>query len=153
MSRRTERIAEELKSEIARVLREDVSDSRVQLVTLTRVDVAPDLTSALVFWSALGSEEVDTIQDGLDSAAPFVRRQLARADAEIALEMPVEQADDHEAEQRERAEHPVLLRYDCENEIVVRRSLFELPGVLHCFDYLPLFATEVTLVSMCQGSG
>ena len=78
MSRRTERIAEELKSEIARALREEVSDPRIQLVTLTRVDVAPDLTSALVFWSALEPESVDRIQDGLDSAAPFVRRRLAR---------------------------------------------------------------------------
>jgi ribosome-binding factor A len=77
VSRRTERIAEELKSEIARVLREEVSDPRIHLVTLTRVDVAPDLTSALVFWSALEPESVDRIQDGLTSAAPFVRRRLA----------------------------------------------------------------------------
>ena len=78
MSRRTERIAEELKSEIARVLREEVSDPRIQMVTLTRVDVAPDLTSAFVFWSTLEPESVDRIQDGLTSAAPFVRWRLAR---------------------------------------------------------------------------
>jgi hypothetical protein len=53
VTRRTERIAGELLSELARLLREEVSDPRVGVVTLTRIDVAPDLTHALVFWSAL----------------------------------------------------------------------------------------------------
>ena len=43
MSRRTERIAEQLRSEIARVLREEANDPRTRLVTLTRVDVATGL--------------------------------------------------------------------------------------------------------------
>ena len=42
MSRRTERVAELLRAEIAMALREDVTDPRIGLVTLTRVDVAPD---------------------------------------------------------------------------------------------------------------
>ena len=78
MSRRTQRIAEQLKSEIARVLREEVTDPRVDLVTLTRVDVAPDLSHALVFWSSVGEVALDRIEEGLESAAPFVRRCLAR---------------------------------------------------------------------------
>ena len=49
MSRRTERIAEQLRAEIARILREEATDPRTRLVTLTRVDVAPDLSNALVF--------------------------------------------------------------------------------------------------------
>ena len=55
MTRRTERIASELLAEISRLLREEVSDPRVGLVTLTRVDVAPDLSHALVYWSAFVS--------------------------------------------------------------------------------------------------
>ncbi len=53
MSRRTERIAAQLREEIARVLLEEVTDPRTRLVTLTRVDVAPDLSNALISWSAL----------------------------------------------------------------------------------------------------
>ena len=82
MSRRTERIAEQLRSEIARVLREDATDPRTRLVTLTRVDVAPDLSNALVFWSALDIRDADSAeetQDALESAASFVRRHLAHA--------------------------------------------------------------------------
>jgi ribosome-binding factor A len=76
MSRRTERIGEQLRGEIARVLREDVTDPRVRLVTLTRLDVAPDLSSALVFWSCVGASE--PVAAGLDSAASFVRGRLAK---------------------------------------------------------------------------
>ena len=81
MSRRTERIAGELLAELARLLREEVTDPRVGVVTLTRVDVAPDLTHALVLWSALDvkGDRIDEHQAGLDSAAPFLRRRIASA--------------------------------------------------------------------------
>jgi ribosome-binding factor A len=81
VSRRTERIAEQLKSEIARVLLEEVSDPRIGMVTLTRVDCAPDLSNAQVYFSSLATgteQEIDAITDGLDSAAAFVRGRIAR---------------------------------------------------------------------------
>ena len=79
MSRRTERIAAQLLAEIARVLREEVSDPRIGLVTLTRVDVSPDLSHAAVYWSSVGRpESVEEIGEGLASAAAYVRRALAR---------------------------------------------------------------------------
>jgi ribosome-binding factor A len=81
MSRRTERVAEQIQSEVARVLHSETTDPRIGLVTITRVDVAPDLSHALVFWSALSSEDPETLertQAGLDSAASFLRRRLAQ---------------------------------------------------------------------------
>ncbi len=90
MSRRTEKIGEQLRSEIAMLLVREVTDPRIQLVTLLRVDVAPDLSSALVFWSRVETPDAPSIEDvqaGLDSAAPFLRRRLAQ---EIELRrMPV----------------------------------------------------------------
>jgi ribosome-binding factor A len=82
VSRRTERIADLLREEIAQVLRREASDPRLALVTLTRVDVAPDLSHALVFWSALElprGEPLESVQEGLDAAAPFLRGCLARS--------------------------------------------------------------------------
>ena len=81
MSRRTDRVGEQLRGEIARILREEATDPRIHLVTLTRVDVSPDFANALVFWSALSAsseDDVDGVQAGLESAASFVRRRLAR---------------------------------------------------------------------------
>lgn len=81
MSRRTERIASQLLAEVAHLLRE-VTDPRVGLVTLTRIDVAPDLSNAVVFWSALDVESDEDrlleLQAGLDSASPFLRRRAAK---------------------------------------------------------------------------
>ena len=81
MSRRTERIAEQLRSEIARVLSVEATDPRIRLVTLTRVDVTADLSRAVVFWSAIetgSAESVEQVGAGLRSAASFVRSRLAQ---------------------------------------------------------------------------
>ncbi len=89
MTRRTERLGEQIRGELARLLRQEVTDPRVGLVTLTRIDVAPDLSHAKVFWSALDAvphgktprpthADADTAK-GLASAAGFLRTQLARA--------------------------------------------------------------------------
>ena len=59
MSRRTERIGEQVRAEVARILREEVTDPRIGMVTLTRIDVAE-------------------LERGLTSAAGFVRGRLAR---------------------------------------------------------------------------
>ncbi len=63
------------------MLREDATDPRLRLVSLTRVDVAPDLTQALVFWSVMegqGAPSVDEAQTALSGAAAYLRRLLAR---------------------------------------------------------------------------
>ena len=88
MTRRTDRIGEQSRGELARLLRQEVTDPRVGLVTLTRIDVAPDLSHAKVYWSTLDSvphgkagvrhADADTAK-GLASAAGFLRTQLARA--------------------------------------------------------------------------
>lgn len=80
-SRRIERVSEELRSEIARVLRSEVADPRVALVTVLRVDPSPDLRNAIVFWSRIeraGGPSREDAAAGLESAASFLRRRLAQ---------------------------------------------------------------------------
>ena len=86
MSRRSERVSEQVRAELARLLRVEVTDPRIGLVVLHRVDVSPDLRNARVFWSALsvaapgasGAAAPEAqVQAGLDSAASFLRRRLA----------------------------------------------------------------------------
>jgi ribosome-binding factor A len=81
VSIRTQRIAEQVRGEIARVLREESHDPRIGLLTITRVKLSPDLSTAVVFWSALdvqGETDLEKLAEGLESASGFVRGQLAR---------------------------------------------------------------------------
>ena len=84
MSRRTEKIASQLRGEIAKLLHEEVTDPRVGMVTITRLDVAPDLSNAVVYFSVLDLESGDPagleeVVRGLESAAPFLRHRAARS--------------------------------------------------------------------------
>jgi ribosome-binding factor A len=78
-----EKISSQIMGELARILREEVTDPRVSLVTITRVDVAPDLSNAVVFYSVMSAkpgdvETIEQVDDGLHSAASFFRRRAAR---------------------------------------------------------------------------
>ena len=56
---------------------ERLSDPRLELVTLTGVDVSPDLRHATVYYAALGRQNDDT-RAALQAAAPHLRRVLGR---------------------------------------------------------------------------
>ncbi len=76
---RMEKINAQLRREISRMLIEDVRDPRVLFVSITSVDVTPDLQHARVRFSVLGPEErVPDAQAGLDRARGFIRRLIAR---------------------------------------------------------------------------
>lgn len=80
MTRRTERINDLLREEISDLLRRGVKDPRVTgLVTITDVDVSPDLRRAKVFVSVMGTDEekTSTLQ-ALRAAAHFIRRELRK---------------------------------------------------------------------------
>jgi ribosome-binding factor A len=80
MTRRTERINDLLREEISDLLHRGVKDPRVGgLVTITDVDVSPDLRRAKVFVSVMGTDEekASTLQ-ALGAATHFVRRELRK---------------------------------------------------------------------------
>jgi ribosome-binding factor A len=79
MGRRPERLAEEMREEIARMIVSELKDPRLGFVTVTRVEVAHDLRYAKVHVGVLGSEaEREKSLAALRSAAGFVRRELGR---------------------------------------------------------------------------
>jgi ribosome-binding factor A len=80
MSRRTERVNELLREEISDLLLREVKDPRVSgLVTVTEVDVSPDLRVAKVYISILGSEEDrDGTMAALGVASHFLHREIKR---------------------------------------------------------------------------
>ncbi len=80
MTRRTERINGLLREEISDLVRREIKDPRIsELVSVTDVEVSPDLRHARVFVSVLGSpEERDETMRILTSAAHFLRRELGK---------------------------------------------------------------------------
>ena len=78
MSRRTERLGEEVREEIARMIGQ-LKDPRIGFVTVTRVEIGTDLRQARVFVGVLGSEaDRDKTLTGLKQAAGFMRRALGQ---------------------------------------------------------------------------
>jgi ribosome-binding factor A len=78
MTRRTERINDLLREEISDLLLRELKDPRIGgLVTITEVDVSPDLRHAKVYVSVLGTDEERTgTLKALGAAAHFLQRQL-----------------------------------------------------------------------------
>jgi ribosome-binding factor A len=76
---RAQRVADAILEEVADLLRRRVKDPRVGFVTLTGVEVAPDLRHAKVFYSVVGDPaQRRATQKGLDSATPFVQGEVGR---------------------------------------------------------------------------
>jgi ribosome-binding factor A len=77
--KRTDRINEALREEISLLVRDEVRDPRVSLVTITAVQCSPELDHAKIYFTALGDEaEREEILTGLNSAAAFLRRELGK---------------------------------------------------------------------------
>ncbi len=78
--KRSARLNEQLRRELSELIRLEVRDPRVGLVTITGVEVAADLGSARVFVrGGSGEEELATSLEGLTAAAPFLRSALGKA--------------------------------------------------------------------------
>ncbi len=79
MTERTARLDELLREEISAVIARDLDDPRVGFVTVTDVEVAPDLAHARVWVSIIGDDETRrTSLRALSRAMPFVRQRLGR---------------------------------------------------------------------------
>ena len=77
--RRTERLAEEIREEVARIIGRGLKDPRIGFVTVTRVELTPDLRTAHVYVGVLGDEaQRDKTLAGLKQAAGFIRRELGQ---------------------------------------------------------------------------
>lgn len=78
MSRgRPQKVADLVQRELSDLLRREVRDPRVGMLTITSVDVSPDLSHAKVFFTLLDRNHLEETAHGLQRAAGFLRSQLA----------------------------------------------------------------------------
>ena len=74
---RPERVADQIRGEIASMLARDVHDPGIGFVTITRVQVTPDLQHARIHYTSLGDDKARTnTAKALGRAAVFLRRQI-----------------------------------------------------------------------------
>ncbi len=73
---RSRRVAEQIRQELADIIRREMKDPRVIGVTFTAVDVTSDLEHAKVWFTALNGEH-DAARQGLTHASGFLRSELA----------------------------------------------------------------------------
>jgi ribosome-binding factor A len=78
-SYRPARVGELIQAELATLLTRGLKDPRLEMSTVSYVEVTPDLRHARVYISRLGSEaEQDAMLQGFQRAAGFIRGQLGR---------------------------------------------------------------------------
>lgn len=79
MSKRLSRVEEATKEVLSEVIQREVKDPRVGFVTISRVDISPDLRHARVYYSVLGDDaEVKRTIEGLESSRGYMRSALGK---------------------------------------------------------------------------
>lgn len=75
---RQDKVREAIRREISLILHAELKDPRLGFITITRVELTPDLRYAKVFFSVLGKEEdYNKTKKALDSSLGFIRKLLA----------------------------------------------------------------------------
>jgi ribosome-binding factor A len=103
---RLERLADQIRDEVAEMIAGELKDPRIGLATVTRVELSPDYRHGRVWVTVLGDEEAERATlAGLASAAGYVRREIGQRlrlrrapDLVFALDRGA-----HEAEKIEKA--------------------------------------------------
>ena len=78
--RRVLRLQQVILQTVATTLQREVSDPRIGMISVTRVKLSSDLSSAIVGWSVMGGDaEVRKTERALEAATPLVQRAVAGA--------------------------------------------------------------------------
>ena len=78
-SRRVLKAAEAIREVVGMAFLADLKDPRIDGVTVTRVEVTPDMREAKVYVSIMGSDAAQrTCLHGLQSAAGFLQQKIAK---------------------------------------------------------------------------
>lgn len=80
--KRSDRVAQELKKEVAVILQREVKDPRIGMVTVSDVEVSRDLAYAKIFVTFLFDNDQEAINQGmkgLEKASPYIRSLMGKA--------------------------------------------------------------------------
>ncbi len=66
-----------MQEELSRLLVEEIQDSSSGLITITRVEMSPDLKTAYIYLSIFGGEQKETTLELLDEKKGYLRKSIA----------------------------------------------------------------------------
>jgi ribosome-binding factor A len=75
---RSQRMAEQVRRELAEIVKDEIKDPRVGFLSFTEVRMSHDLSHAVVYCSVLNSEDLHESIDILNRAVGFIRKSLGR---------------------------------------------------------------------------
>jgi len=75
---RPQRLGDLIQREVSELIRLELRDPRVGMITITSVDVSPDMSHARLFFTLLEKDKLADTLHGLKRSAGFLRSQLAR---------------------------------------------------------------------------
>ena len=76
---RPERVADQIRVEVSSMIARDLHDPGLGFITITRVQVSPDLHHARVYYTAMGDQTARANSGkALERAASFIRRQIGQ---------------------------------------------------------------------------
>jgi ribosome-binding factor A len=76
---RTRRVGEQIQRELAELIRDELKDPRLGMISISQVTVSRDMGHAKVYVSVLGSEEqTEASMEVLRHAAGFLRHKLGK---------------------------------------------------------------------------
>ena len=76
-TRRQKRVASLIKEQLSHLLIEGIQDSSSGLITITRVEMSPDLKTAHIYLSIFGGERDEAILELLDEKKGYLRKSIA----------------------------------------------------------------------------
>lgn len=76
--KRSQRVSHLLKKEISEIISRRVKDPRLGFLTITDVEVSPDLKNAKVYVSIFREEEREPTMEALKASSSFIRSELGR---------------------------------------------------------------------------
>jgi ribosome-binding factor A len=76
--KRSTRVGELLRQILASILLERVADPRLQELTITEVEMSPDLKQARVYYLARQGTDLKELVIALDKAMGFIKQEVAR---------------------------------------------------------------------------
>lgn len=76
--KRTDRISDVMQRELSQIIQKEMKDPRISMVTIAEIKISKDLSFAKVYVSVMFEEKAEETMRTLNSAAKFLRSELAK---------------------------------------------------------------------------